>query len=117
MVVRSAPYGGIMHEVVEHAGVLYLAGLVAEDLKPDIASQAEDIFRQLETLLKAHGSSLSNLLQATIYLVDVKHRDGFNAVWQRRIPAAAMPARASIGVVDLGLGVLVELVVTAAKSP
>ena len=44
---RSAPYGGILHEVVEHNGTLYLAGIVSEDLSVDMTGQAEDVMRQL----------------------------------------------------------------------
>jgi enamine deaminase RidA (YjgF/YER057c/UK114 family) len=115
MIKRANPYGGILHEVVEHGGVLYLAGIVAEDLSPDIRAQTEDCLRQMKSLLEGHGSGMDRLLQVTIYLVDVADRDGFNAVWQARVKAGQMPARASIGVADLGPGVRVEIVATAAK--
>jgi len=116
MITRSAPYGGILHEVVEHAGVLYLAGIVAEDLSLDMAGQAEDVMRQLEALLTAHGSDLTRILQATIYLADLAQKPAFDAVWKRRIGAEHMPARAGIGVADLGPRVLVEMVVVAARQ-
>ena len=115
MIKRSASYGGILHEVVAHNGTLYLAGLVAEDLSQDIKGQADDVMRQLDTLLKAHGSDLTRVLQATIYFPDLSLKDGFNEVWKRWLGAEHLPARAGIGVADLGPGVLVEIMVIAAK--
>ncbi|MEZ5842131.1 MAG: RidA family protein [Hyphomicrobiaceae bacterium] len=115
-ITRSAPYGGILHEVVEHGGTLYLAGIVSEDLTLDIAGQAKDVMRQLETLLEANGSDLTRILQATVYLADLKEKAGFDAVWRASIGEAHMPARAGIGVGDLGPGVRVEMVVIAATA-
>jgi len=115
-ITRSAPYGGILHEVVEHNGTLYLAGIVSEDLALDITGQSEDVMRQLEALLDANGSSLAHVLQATIFLADLSLKPGFDEVWKRRIPAEHMPARAGIGAGNLGPRVLVEMVVIAAKA-
>jgi enamine deaminase RidA (YjgF/YER057c/UK114 family) len=114
MIKRIAPYGGILHEVVAHNGTLYFAGIVADQLDGGIEAQTQDCMRQLETLLKANGSDLAHVLQVTIYLSDVALRDGFNAVWKRTFKPEQMPARASIGVANLGKDVLVELVVIAA---
>lgn len=113
---RSAPYGGILHEVVEHNATLYLAGIVSEDLSLDMTGQAEDVMRQLTQLLKANGSDLSRVLQATIYFADLGLKPAFDVVWKRHIADGHMPARAGIGVADLGANVLLEMVVTAAKA-
>jgi enamine deaminase RidA (YjgF/YER057c/UK114 family) len=115
MIKRSAAYGGILHEVVEHNSTLYLAGIVAEDLKQDMRGQAEDVMRQLDTLLRAHDSDLDHVLQATIYLPDLSQKSSFDEVWQRWLKPEHLPARAGIGVADLGPGVLLEMVVIAAK--
>ena len=34
MIRRHSPYGGILHEVVEHAGTLYFGGIVADARLP-----------------------------------------------------------------------------------
>jgi enamine deaminase RidA (YjgF/YER057c/UK114 family) len=116
MIKRTAPYAGLLHEVVEHNGTLYLAGLVSEDLALDITGQSEDVMRQLDTLLKANGSDLRHVLQATIYFSDLSLKPAFDAVWKRWLDADHLPARAGIGVADLGPRVLLEMVVTAAKA-
>lgn len=116
MIKRASSYGGILHEVVEHNGTLYLAGIVAEDLGQDIQGQAEDVMRQLDTLLKAHGSDVTHILQATIYFADLTLKSGFDSVWKRWLGAQHLPARAGIGVADLGKDVLLEMVVIAARA-
>ncbi len=116
MIKRSASYGGILHEVVEYNGTLYLAGIVAEDLDLDITGQSEDVMRQLSALLSAHGSGMDRVLQCTIYLSDLKLKPAFDAVWKRAFKPEHLPARAGIGAGDLGPRVLLEMVVTAAKG-
>ncbi len=39
MLRRKLPYAGLLHEVVEHNGVVYLAGIVSEDLSLDMSGQ------------------------------------------------------------------------------
>jgi enamine deaminase RidA (YjgF/YER057c/UK114 family) len=112
---RSAPWGGLLHEVVEHNGTLYLAGIVSEDLSLDMTGQAEDCLRQTEAVLKAHGSDLEHVLQVSIYIADMAQKPQFDAVWKKRFAETHLPARAGVGVADLGPSVLVELVVIAAK--
>ncbi|HRK19718.1 MAG TPA: RidA family protein [Hyphomicrobiaceae bacterium] len=113
---RSAPWGGILHEVVEHNDTLYLAGIVAEDLSADITGQSEDALRQLETVLRTHGSDMSRVLQVTIYLADLGEKAGFDAAWKRAFAADHMPARACFATADLGPRVKLELVAIAAKG-
>ncbi len=115
MIRRTLPYGGILHEVVEHNGTLYLAGLVSENLDLDITGQSEDVMRQLDALLTAHGSDRAHVLQATVYMADLNQKAGFNEVWKRFFAAEHLPARAAIGIADLGPKVLLEMVVIAAK--
>ncbi len=116
MIKRTLPYAGMLHEVVEHNGVLYLAGIVSEDLSLDMAGQAKDCMRQLKTLLAAHGSSMSHVLQATIYIADLAEKAAFDAVWKSSFAEGEWPARAGIGVGSLGKDVKAEIVVIAAKG-
>jgi enamine deaminase RidA (YjgF/YER057c/UK114 family) len=115
MITRHLPWNELLHEVVEYQGILYLAGIVAEDLTVDMTGQASDCMAQLERLLRAHGSDLGHVLQVTIYIADLAEKAAFDAVWRRTFPPAALPARAGIGVADLGPGVKVEIVAIAAK--
>jgi enamine deaminase RidA (YjgF/YER057c/UK114 family) len=113
MIRRTGPWDGILHEVVEHNGVLYFGGLVSEDLSLDIAGQTADALRQADALLAAHGSDKSRILSAQIFISDLSLKPGMNEVWKRYFEPANLPARAAVGA-DLGPGVLVEIVFTAA---
>jgi enamine deaminase RidA (YjgF/YER057c/UK114 family) len=60
------------------------------------------------------GSSIARVLQVTIYLTDLAEKPDFNRVWKTHFNEVNLPARAVIGVADLGTGVKLELVATAA---
>jgi enamine deaminase RidA (YjgF/YER057c/UK114 family) len=94
--------------------VLYIGGVVADDTSLDMAGQADDVLRQLAKLLAAGGSSIARVLQVTIYVTDLADKPDFNRVWKEHFNAVNLPARAAIGVADLGRGVKLELVATAA---
>ena len=48
MIQRVLPYEGLLHEVVEHNGVLYIGGIVPEDTSLDMSGQANDVLGQLD---------------------------------------------------------------------
>jgi enamine deaminase RidA (YjgF/YER057c/UK114 family) len=114
MIERLLPWDGLGHEVVVHNGVLYIGGVVAEDTSLDMAGQADDVLRQLSKLLTTGGSSIVHVLQVTIYLTNLADKPDFNRVWKAHFKEVNLPARAAIGVADLGPGVKLELVATAA---
>lgn len=113
MIKRSGK-SEILHEVVEHKGVLHLAGVIAEDLSQGMAGQARQVFEEIDKLLTAHGSDRNHLLSALIFITDMKHKPEMNKAWQAWLKPDHLPTRATIGINDLGAGVLIEVVVTAA---
>lgn len=116
LINRVLPYEGLLHEAVEHNGVLYIGGIVPEDTSLDMTGQANDVLRQLAQLLKTLGSDLSKVLQVTIYMTDLKEKAEFNAAWKAHFAEAHLPARAAIGVADLGPGVKLEMTAIAARG-
>lgn len=115
MIKRALPYEGLLHEVVEHDGVLYIGGIVPEDTSLDMSGQASDVLGQLARLLENVGSDLSDVLQVTIYMTDLKEKAAFNAAWKAHFAESHLPARAAIGVADLGPGVKLEMTALAAR--
>lgn len=105
----------IMHRAVEHGGVLYLGGITADDLSQDMKGQTTQICEKITTLLKEVGSSKEKLLSASIYITDFAQKDGMNEAWLACFAADDLPSRATIGVAELGKGVLIEVVATAAS--
>ena len=105
----------INHRVVEHSGVLYFGGLVADDRSQDMKGQTAQICAKLDSLLAQVGSSKEKLLTAMIYISDFSQKDGMNEAWLEWLPAEHLPTRATIGVAELGKDMLIEVVVSAAK--
>ncbi|WP_028033945.1 RidA family protein [Chelativorans sp. J32] len=106
----------INHRVVEHNGVLYFGGLIADDLSVDMKGQTQQICRKIDELLQKVGSSKAHLLTAMIYISDFSQKEGMNEAWLEWLPGELLPTRATIGVADLGENVLIEVVVSAAKT-
>ena len=116
MIERLLPWDGLGHEVVAHGGVLYIGGVIAADTSLDMMGQADDVLRQFDKLLTAGGSSIARVLQVTIFMTNLAEKTDFNRVWKVHFKEVNLPARAVIGVVDLGPGVKLELVATAAAD-
>ncbi|XHE16825.1 RidA family protein (plasmid) [Agrobacterium deltaense] len=104
----------INHRVVEHGGVLYFGGLIADDLLKDMKGQTEEICGKIEALLAKLGSSKQKLLTAMIYISDFSQKEKMNDAWLAWLPGEDLPTRATIGVAELGERVLIEVVVSAA---
>jgi enamine deaminase RidA (YjgF/YER057c/UK114 family) len=105
----------INHRVVEHNGVLYFGGLVADDKSQDMKGQTAQICAKIDALLAQVGSSKDKLLTAMIYITDFAQKDGMNDAWLDWLPGEILPTRATIGVAELGKNTLIEVVVSAAK--
>lgn len=114
MINRTFEHGHV--SVVEHNGVLYLGGVAAEDLSLPIKGQMKQAISEVERVLKAAGSSKSNIIQAKVNLANMSDRVAMNEVWREWLSESELPARSTNGNLDLGKGVLVELIITAAKA-
>ncbi|HDS1803064.1 TPA: RidA family protein [Pseudomonas putida] len=106
----------IMHRSVEFNGVVYLGGVIADAVDGvGMREQMLQVCSKLDKLLSAAGSDKTRLLSANLFITDMKNKSEMNEVWTSWLSPDCLPARATIGVSDLGAGVLVEVVVTAAK--
>ena len=113
-ITRRLPWDDIGHEIVAHGNVLHIGGVVPEDPSADMGAQAMSVLAQLEALLLAGGSDIEHVLQVTIFSTALAERAAFNDAWKRTFKPQHAPARAMIGVADLGPGVKLELTATAA---
>ena len=104
----------IGHKGVEHNGVLHIGGLIATDLSADIKGQTEQIASKIDAVLAEHGTTKDRLLSATIFVTDLNQRPAMNEAWFAWLSSEHLPARATVGVADLGPGVLIEIIATAA---
>ena len=74
----------------------------------DAAQQADRALRNIEAILKAAGSSLDQVVRATVYLTNMDDFGAVNEVYARHF-TKAFPARACVEVSRLPLGALVEI--------
>lgn len=78
-------------------------------LPPDIASQVQAAFDNMQRLLEAGGATLGDVAKLTVYVKENSVRDAINAEWLRAFPDPAdRPAR-HIVVQDLQHGMWLQL--------
>ena len=72
---RTDP-GAILSKAVEYHGFVYLQGVTAKDTGKDIKGQTADVLAQIDQLLEQHGTDKTRLLQALIWVKNIRDRDG-----------------------------------------
>jgi len=114
MTINRHNRGPRMSGAVVHGNTIYLAGQVARDGSTTVKAQTEQVLKQIDELLRAAGSSKSNLLSATIYLASISTFDEMNAVWDAWVDPNNTPARATVEAKLASPKYFVEIMVTAA---
>lgn len=111
--IRRIEAGPRMSQAVIHGNTVYLAGQVG---KPggSVADQTKDILATVERLLKEAGSEKSKILQAIIWLADMKNFAEMNSVWDKWVDGKDAPARATGEAKLAGPEYKVEIIITAA---
>ena len=113
-IVRHDP-SPILSHAVEHGETVYLAGIVAKNIDTDIKNQTRQVLDEIDRLLAKCGSSKSKVLQATIWVTDIRNRAPMNEVWTAWVDPKNPPARACIEAKLADPRALVEIMVIAAK--
>lgn len=113
-IIRTEP-NRILAKAVEHHGFVFVQGVTAKDLARDIKGQTEDVLAQIEAILETHGTDNTRLLQALVWVKDIREREAMNEVWSAWLPPGAAPARACVEAKMADPRVLVEVMVTACK--
>lgn len=114
--IERLEIGPRMSQAVIHNGVVYLAGQVALDaVGATVKEQTRNILERADKLLAAAGSDKTKLLQATIWLADMRTFEEMNSVWDVWVPKGATPARATVEAKLAGPGYAVEIAFIAAR--
>jgi enamine deaminase RidA (YjgF/YER057c/UK114 family) len=113
-IIRTEP-NKILAKGVEFHGFVYLQGVTAKDPSKDIKEQTADVLAQIDDLLERHGTDKTRLLQAQIWVKDIRDREALNEVWVDWLPADGAPARACVQADLANPRLLVEIMVTACK--
>ena len=116
MTIERHEVGPRMSKVVVHGDTVYLAGLVADKARgASVGDQTKEILAAIDALLATAGTDKSKLLQATIWLQDIRTVDEMNKVWDAWITPGAPPVRACIEARLQSPALMVEIRVIAAK--
>jgi len=76
---------------------------------PDVVSQTEQVFRNIEAILTAAGTDLSHVLRCGVFLVDMRDFNEMNEVYAR-VFGDHRPARTTVQVASLpNVGLRVEI--------
>jgi 2-iminobutanoate/2-iminopropanoate deaminase len=101
---------------VRVGNLLFTAGQIALDpatqqvVAGSITEQTARVLDNLEAILEAAGSSLANVVKATVFLKDFNDFAAMNAVYNQYLGAfGAPPARSTVEVSRLPKDVLVEI--------
>ena len=100
--------------------LVFVSGQVGVDpggnmVEGGIAEQTEQVMRNLSAILEAAGTSLQNVVKATIFLADLGDFQAMNEVYARHM-GDEPPARATFQVAALPAGAVVEIEMIAATG-
>jgi enamine deaminase RidA (YjgF/YER057c/UK114 family) len=103
-----------MSQIVVHGDTVYLAGQVGTGGQ-SVTDQTREILGKIDKLLGEAGTDKTKILQAVIWLSDMRYFEEMNAVWDAWVPSGHAPARACGEAVLARPNLNVEIIITAAK--
>jgi 2-iminobutanoate/2-iminopropanoate deaminase len=111
---QGAPYSqGVVHgDLVFVSGQLGVDPATGEMAEGGIGPQTKQVMKNVGAILDAAGSSLADVLQVSIFLVDLADFAAMNEVYAGFV-GPDFPARATVQIGALPSGALVEIAVTA----
>jgi 2-iminobutanoate/2-iminopropanoate deaminase len=106
---------GPYSQAIQAGGVLFLSGQIPLDpatgtiVAGGIEAQTRQVLANLRAVLQAAGLDFANLVKTTIFLVDLNDFAVVNGIYGECFAGAVPPARATVQVVALPKGALVEI--------
>ena len=113
MAIERIESGPRMSQAVIHGNTVYLAGQVGNP-GASVTEQTKAVLAEVDRLLKEVGSDKTKILQAIIWLADMKDFGEMNAVWDAWVDPAHTPARATGEAALATPDYKVEVIITAA---
>jgi enamine deaminase RidA (YjgF/YER057c/UK114 family) len=106
----------VYSKVVEANGTVYTAGIIPTDLSKDVKGQTAEVLVEIDRLLALAGTSKANVVSATIWLNDIRHREAMNETWIAWTGGEAnAPVRACVEAKLVDPRMLVEIAVIAVR--
>ncbi len=106
---------GPYSQAIAYGGLLYVSGQIpldpesGEQVEGTIEEQTRRVLENLGAVLAAGGASSSDVLKTTIYITDLGLFPRVNAVYGAFFTSEPQPARATVQVAALPLGVDIEI--------
>jgi len=113
---------GPYSQAVEVNGFIFLSGQIGIEpksgkLREGFKAQVEQIFKNIDAILKEAGISKGNIVKVSIYLTDVGKFKELNEIYEEYFKDVKVkPARVTVGVKELPLGAEVEIEVVAVRK-
>jgi 2-iminobutanoate/2-iminopropanoate deaminase len=111
---QGAPYS----QAIVHGDLVFVSGQLGIDpatnevVQGGVAAQTERALENVQAILEEAGSSLANVLQASIFLIDLQDFGAMNEVYGRHL-GEVFPARATVQISALPSGARIEIAVVA----
>ncbi len=112
---------GPYSQAVEFNGLLFISGQIpvnpstGQVVEGGISIQTEQVMENIGAILAEAGYSYKDVVKCTCLLDDMQNFKAMNEVYARYF-TSEQPARAAFGVVELPLGVMIEIEAIAAKA-
>lgn len=113
-IVRHESHG-ILSKAVEGGGFVFTAGITPDDYTKDATGQTREVLAEIDRVLGLAGTDKSKIMSATIWVPDIRLRDGVNVAWNEWTGGENLPARACIEAKLASPEILVEIAVVALK--
>lgn len=97
---------------------MFYTGIIGSTAEKDPVSdsvyeQTIQIFKNTESLLKEAGGTLADIINVTVYLLEMSDFDEMNRAYKEMLTERPLPARATVAVKEMLPGIKVEMVITA----
>ena len=105
---------GPYSQAIRIGDFLYTSGQISLDpetmkmITGDIEIETEMVLKNIESILKADGLELNNIIKTTVYLTDLSEFTRMNQVYEKFF-SETKPARACVQVAALPKGAKVEI--------
>lgn len=113
---------GPYSQAIEVNNTLYLSGQIGIDpdkgtLPGGFKDQAQQVFKNIDSILKSAGYKRSDIVKVVIYLTDISRFSELNSLYESFFEGVEVkPARVTVGVKELPLNAQIEVEVTAVKD-
>jgi enamine deaminase RidA (YjgF/YER057c/UK114 family) len=115
MIQRFSGLTPTRSRAVVHDNLVFAVAVTPDPAPHSYYEQTRNALKRIDESLKMSGTDKSRILQAIVYIADIKQKEEMNRAWDEWVDRDNPPMRACLGV-DLEPPHLVEIVVTAARG-